>query len=283
MINGIILDIDGVISGDKKGYNWPDPHPDVVHAIKSINARGITVSLCTGRGTFGIHHFVKLLELKNPHIGDGGAVIIDVYRDMILDSHPIDPKIVARLVDHLQQKNLYLELYTVQDYYIESGSEKDITEKHASVLGKKSIAVSSLSSLGTSDEVIKIMPIAGGAAQKKEVESIFRDYEDILTLQWGTHPSANPYEFGIITTKGISKGTAATKLMSLLDIRNEDVLGVGDSTTDWDFIKQCGFAGAMGNASTDLKRNVETKEHYRIGPDVDHNGLLDIFRHFELL
>jgi len=199
MIKGLILDIDGVISGDKKGYNWPDPHPKVIWAIKNIHNKGIPISLCTGRGSFGIRHIVKLLELDNPHVGDGGAVVIDVLADKIIDAHYIDRSISKTLIPKLQESHLYLELYTVDGYMIQQGTDREITQKHTAVLRNEPNQVPSLLKEASTRDLIKIMPIANGPEEKELVIQLFQPYKDKLTLQWGTHPSADPYEFGIIT------------------------------------------------------------------------------------
>ena len=283
MINGLILDIDGVISGDRKGYNWPDPHPEVIKAIKTIHAKGIPISLCTGRGSFGMHHIVELLELDNPHVGDGGAVVIDVLANKIIDAHYIDRTISKAIVTKLQENHLYLELYTVDGYMIQQGTAREITQKNTAVLRNEPNQVLSLFKEASTRDLIKIMPIANGPAEKELVIRLFEPYKNQLTIQWGTHPSADPYEFGIITKKGVSKRTAAQKLAQSMNLDLNDVLGVGDTITDWDFIQLCGYAGAMKNATDDLKRNVLTKKHSVIGGSVDNNGLLDIFRHFKLI
>ncbi|EKE14511.1 MAG: hypothetical protein ACD_12C00460G0001 [uncultured bacterium] len=66
-------------------------------------------------------------------------------------------------------------------------------------------------------------------------------------------------------------------------IKSEEILGVGDSLTDWDFIGVCGYAGAMGNATSDLKKLVLSKrKNGYVGKSIDENGILDIFEHFGL-
>ncbi len=45
MIKAIILDVDGVIIGEKIGYNSPHPHPDVVTALKKVREKGIAICL----------------------------------------------------------------------------------------------------------------------------------------------------------------------------------------------------------------------------------------------
>jgi len=54
--------------------------------------------------------------------------------------------------------------------------------------------------------------------------------------------------------------------------------------SDGEFMYECGYAAAMGNASEELKVQVQTKrkEKYFIAPHVDDNGILDVFEHFSL-
>jgi len=40
-IKAIILDVDGVIVGDKAGYNAPYPPPEVINKLKQIREKGV--------------------------------------------------------------------------------------------------------------------------------------------------------------------------------------------------------------------------------------------------
>jgi len=40
-IKAIILDVDGVIVGEKIGFNAPYPHLDVINKLKQIREKGI--------------------------------------------------------------------------------------------------------------------------------------------------------------------------------------------------------------------------------------------------
>lgn len=88
-IKGIILDIDGVIVGEKIGFNSPDPHPDVIKRLREIRKQGIFVSLCTGKPHFAIKSIIKAAELDNMHITDGGGVIIDPIDNIVVKKHPM--------------------------------------------------------------------------------------------------------------------------------------------------------------------------------------------------
>ena len=104
-------------------------------------------------------------------------------------------------------------------------------------------------------------------------------------LSWGIHPVALPLQFGIVTAKGISKKNAAEEIVKNADISFNEVLGVGDSKSDWQFIQLCRYGSAMGNASEELKELVlsKGKDFSFIAPSVDENGILDVFKNFNLV
>jgi hydroxymethylpyrimidine pyrophosphatase-like HAD family hydrolase len=86
-----------------------------------------------------------------------------------------------------------------------------------------------------------------------------------------------PLQFGIITAPDTTKKQGALDIAKILDVPIENFLAVGDSTSDWKFMKICGFVAAMGNASDELKELVITKDNKGyIGESVDENGIIEI-------
>ena len=284
MIKGLILDVDGVLVGGKQGYNWPNPHPQIIQALKLLRKKGITVSLCTGKGTFAIKDIVLSANLDNVHIGDGGALVVDIIHNKIIDQHIIKSPDVKSVVKTLLSEGIYIELYTQDGYFIQKDQIGEKTTKHKDILYKEPFVVNSLEKVANDLQIVKIMPVADDENQKKIISNLFEPYQKNLTLQWGVHPIALPYQFGMITSKGISKKHAALVISQHTGIPLSEMLGVGDSMSDWLFMEICGFVGAMGNASQELKEKVlSKKESGYIGKSVDENGLIDILDHFDLL
>lgn len=284
MIRGIILDVDGVIVGSKKGYNWPMPHPDVIVALKRLREKGIFVSLCTGKGTFAIKGIVEAAHLDNLHIGDGGAVVMDFLRNVVVEKHVIAGDQAQRVIAMLQSRGTYVEVYTVEGYYVQRHAVGHITTEHTAILNREPVIVDLLGEVVSSNDVVKVMPVAKDENEKQEIIAAFAPFAGLLSLQWGIHPTALPLQFGIVTAPNISKRHGALTIAKHTHIPLAQILGVGDGMSDWNFIELCGFAGIMGNASEDLKRIAVTKDEgkYHIGPSVDENGLLELFDHFGL-
>lgn len=283
-INAIILDVDGVIIGEKIGFNSPYPNQLVTEKLKEVQNSGIPIILCTAKPNFALKKVITDSHLDNFHITDGGGVVIDPLHNKVLNKNIIPSDIVLRVVSTLIEANIYTELYTLDNYVIESGQLGEITNKHMLVIQSPPLQVKSLVSSLVDLEVTKIMPIAIDTEDKIRVDKILQQFVPEVTVSWGVHPLILPLQFGIVTAPGISKSIAASEILKNIGVGTEETLGVGDSTSDWQFIESCGYAVAMGNASEELKQLILSKgdEYSYIAPSVDDNGILSVFNHFNI-
>lgn len=279
--SAVILDVDGVIVGEKIGVNSPHPHPKVMQALCLMRERGIHIVLCTAKPHFAIRDIIEDAHLNNPHITEGGAVIIDPIDNAIVEKHIIENAVAKEAVQAYLAKKVYTEIYTIDNYYVQKNQTSFITERHAHILQARPVIADSLVMECEEREVVKVMPIASNERDKERLTKFFKSFEGRLTLHWGVHPVALPLQFGIITAKDVSKKSAAIAVSRSLQIPLENTLGVGDSLSDWQFIELCGYGAAMGNASDELKKLVLSKGvRSCIGAAVDENGILDIFEYF---
>lgn len=282
-IKGIILDVDGVIIGEKIGFNSPNPHIDVINKLREIRNKGISISLCTAKPHFSIGKIIKDAELNNYHIADGGSVIINPIDNTIVKKHIMYKNKVKDILEMYIANNVYTEFYTVDNYFIQESQQCDITPKHIHILQENPVILNDIANESIKYDVTKIMPIAVDEKDQNRVTELFEKMNTGLTLSWGIHPVANPLKFGIITAPGISKKQGAIEIANNMRVPLENILAVGDSTSDWQFIELCGYGAAMGNASQRLKELVKTKEegHFYIGGDVDENGIIEILNYFK--
>jgi hypothetical protein len=280
-IQAIILDIDGVIVGEKIGYNSPHPHSDVLSKLSTISANGTAVILCTAKPHFAIGDIIRGANLSNPHITDGGGVLICPVSNTVLKKSVIDSNEAKRIIKACLQNNIYIEAYTTDKYIIQNSQVCDITPQHTHILQTPPTIVDDI--LSVDEEITKIMPVVHGDTGKKDFGKLFNSLNTDLVLSWGVHPVALPLQFGIITAAGISKREGALDILDSLNISPENTLAVGDSTSDWQFIEMCKYAAAMDNATSELKELALTKgTNATIGGHVDQNGALEIFDFFKL-
>lgn len=282
-IKAVILDVDGVIVGDKVGFNAPYPPLEVINKLKQIREKGIYIILCSAKPYYSVKKIVDDARINNVQTSLAGAVLIDPTNNKVIKKYIINNNDAVSLIKKFLDKNIYIEFYTTDNYYIQKSQQNKITELHNFTLSFKPIIVDDLVDQVKKSEVVKILPVTKTDQERKIVEKIFSDYKEKLVIGWSTHPAIKGYFFGNITTQGISKKQSVLEIVDLYQINTEEILGVGDSLADWDFIEVCGFAGAMGNATDDLKKLVLSKgSNGYVGKTVDENGILDIFEHFGL-
>ena len=281
-IKGIILDVDGVIIGEKIGFNSPHPHNEVINKLKTIKNKGIDISLCTAKPYFAIQKEIEDASLNNLHITDGGSVIINPIDSIVESKHILDKEQARALLNMCIENNIYVEFYTVDNYFIQKGQECEITKQHIHILQKEPIILKDLVEQSMNEEITKIMPIALNKEDIERVNNLYKELNLNLSFNWSVHPVALPLQFGIVTATGISKKQGLLTISESSNIPLENMLGVGDSTSDWNFLQLCGYVAAMGNASEDLKQLVKEKEenHYYIGEHVDKNGIIGILDYF---
>lgn len=285
MIKAIISDVDGVIIGEKIGYNSPHPHPDVVEALKKVREKGVAVSLCTAKPHYAISEEINGSNLHNPHIADAGAVIIDPIDNIIVEKHVLDKSLVKEILQALLEADVYVEFYTIDDYFIQKSQTSEITEKHTHILQREPRMLLDVVEESKVYEITKIMPIVKNSEDKTRVAKLLELFSSKASISWGVHPVALPLQFGIITSLGSSKKEGAEAIVTTLGISFDEVLGIGDSTSDWNFIQLCGYGATLANGTEELKECLKSKgeKNYFVSKkSVDENGLLEILKHFSL-
>ena len=276
MKKAIILDVDGVIIGEKKDVNTPHPHPAVIEKLKAVRMSGIPIVLCTAKPAFAIEYEIKEACLDNPHIADGGGLLVD-NDGVVAKQYPLDSEIAGQVVAALLAKNIYTEVYTADQYYIQESQKGNMTDRHNFVLQRSPVTVPNLVEFCRTANITKIMQIVANESKKSFGESVFAPFSEKTSLYWAVHPPILPLQFGVITAQNITKRQGARDIAEILDIPIKNFLAVGDSTADWKFMELCGYTGAMGNASDELKESVKTKsKNGYIGNHVDENGVIEI-------
>ena len=159
-INGIILDIDGVLIGEKKGFNFPEPNQEVINALKKIKSKGVVLSLCTAKPYFSIKNIVQRAKLNNQHISNGGALIIDTINNKIAKSHKIKSKVSSQILCDFIKDDVYVEFYTNDKYFVQKSQISIITNQHTKILKCKPRITNSLTRCALKSVVIEIMPVA---------------------------------------------------------------------------------------------------------------------------
>src|SRR6185312_2099461 len=177
MIKAIIMDVDGVIVGKTQGVNFPLPNNKIIQALKDLQKKHIPVVLCTAKFNYAIRDIILKAELRNPHITDGGALIIDPLENKVIKEHVIANTLVEKIVEKAVGEGFYTEVYGANEYYLQKNHVNEFTDKRIRILQKKHIEIDSLLSVIKNIDVIKVTIFVHNQYDKNRVEELLKQFE----------------------------------------------------------------------------------------------------------
>lgn len=285
MIKAIVTDVDGVIIGNKHGFNFPLPSTGVMEAFAQLKAKEMPVVFCTGKASYAINNLIQETGFNNPHIGDGGPLIFNPIESKIIKKHTLGSKLTKEIVTAFLLKNIHVSINTATDTIVDKTHNSSITEKRKGVLEKDLAVTDSLIDHTESVEVLKVTLTLQSEDEVEVARKILDLFKDKVHFIWTHHPMTGDWTYAVITAKGVSKLTASQEVASILGIDMNDILGIGDTLGDWIFMKECGYAASVGDRSPELQENVKTKGqgNFFVAPSVDENGMVAILKKFDLI
>lgn len=242
----LILDLDGTTIVN---YSSNPPTPRVTEAIKKAHKR-IHISIATGRPLYIVRHLIDHLEISGPCILNNGSQIYDPVKKKIIHEVIFNRELVPKIYEFCKKRGLDVRMFN-----------------------------------GTRDIVYK-----GGAFPRK-VLSLYIPKGSIKTIDAleaycstlpyvATHRMITPEE-GFhsveITHADASKLHGIVEVMRHLNIKTEEIIGVGDSYNDYPLLMACGLKIAMGNAVPELKAIADF-----IAPSVEEDGVATVIEKFIL-
>lgn len=272
-----ILDVDGVLVGTERGRNFPDPSVEVLAGLSELKKSGHHICLCTGKPLMGALSIVEAAELDDPHITDFGIVVSNPCRNELIRVAILPSSELATVQEVLLEEKIYFELYTQDDFFIESKSDGEHSRMHAEILQRKPLQLSSFEEL-EEQAIIKLFLVVDGPEQRDLLDSLIRPLLSDIELNWTINPNALPAQYGWLSAKTASKAAGVREVSEYLGVPLSEFLAVGDHLSDWQFMEQCGIAMTLMNASPEMQRLVlEKSDLCRVLPDVNQDGILELF------
>ncbi|HSW87961.1 MAG TPA: HAD-IIB family hydrolase [Candidatus Saccharimonadales bacterium] len=261
----LLVDFDGTIASGIPG----DITTNLQFAIKKIINNGYIFSIVTGRPYFGrIKEVCQELDLKSPQIAYGGAEIRDPKNDGILWAKYLKDTEASGIINYFLKNNIYFVvekddfLYTPdgkQALYISSFTVKDVKEAKLYNIPKI------------------VLPSTINQFSEAKLESII---DDLQTLYKDLHIIKGKIGefYGLdITAGGANKHISVLEYSKLLNLKQEEIIGVGDNYNDFPLLTACGLKVAMGDAPKELKDIADL-----IVPTQQEDGLLTVIETYLL-
>lgn len=243
MFKLIALDLDGTLTNDKKELtNY------TVETLHEAAAKGLNISLVSGRPTLGILPVAKRLELSR--IGGyilayNGGHILDCKTGKDIYKSVFPRNCIEEAVEYAREYNVAIMSYDDTGIVTEGPMDKYV--EHESFVN--AIPAKRVDSLPDYlDYPFVKMVISGDPAvldvMEKPMAEHFRGKLDIYR--------AEPIYLEVMPL-GIKKSAGLQRLMDYLNIKKEELMACGDANNDLPMMELAGFSVAVSNAYESVK------------------------------
>lgn len=238
------FDLDGTIIKKDRTVSRRD-----LEAIARLKAHGTKIAFATGRAVFSAKHLFDLVGVDGLSAFNSAALIYDPVAMKPFRQWNLEKESLQRFVAEAKALNLYAELYTGENYYIEQVTPYTAVHNHYLPMAP---TVKCFSDLIAEEPIIKLCFAARTGAEEEKLRYFI-----------ARHPQ---FHYGIATGAAHSDmifcnatNPEATRENVFEIIRNElgidasEIMSFGDGESDRTFIQKAGIGVAMGNAPQSVK------------------------------
>ncbi|MFH0702993.1 MAG: Cof-type HAD-IIB family hydrolase [bacterium] len=251
----IALDIDGTIMDHQ--FKISDRVKETI--LKAINSN-IYVVLATGRMYSSTVPIALETGILTPLITYQGSLIKEFFKsDKTLLHHTISTEQTKKIIEELRNFKVQINVYIDDKLYIED--ENHIIKEYAE---KRFITYHKIESFDkiTDFEPTKILAIDNDIDKVTEIKEYLKNkYMKYLNITKSTP------EYCEVVSNLASKAKAILYLADIWDIKQSEIMAIGDQDNDKEMLKIAGTAVAMKNCPENLKKTA----HY-ITDTVDNDG-----------
>jgi Cof subfamily protein (haloacid dehalogenase superfamily) len=219
--------------------------PRVKAAVARALARGVVVTIATGRGIWPTAQFAAELGLTAPLICFQGGLVYDFRAQRILHETRLAPVVIPAIVRLAAERGWSLEFETPYVIYLQRGFT------HSELL----MDLLKTANLGWVDDFLTELPetphkfllSVSDPAQRDPLAAELRAAWDQRLARLTIVPSHPVLVEGI--PDGLSKAVGLAWLAEQRGIRPEEVMAVGDYNNDVEMLEWAGLGVAMADGS----------------------------------
>ncbi|MGR6837062.1 Cof-type HAD-IIB family hydrolase [Syntrophomonas erecta] len=217
-----------------------------VRAIQEVQARGVRVTLATGRMYRSALPYAKQLQMDLPLITYQGALVKNSRSGDILYYRPVAYNVSVEIMQYFRRAGVHFHTYLDDQLYLEGLTEEG--KMYSNLAGVEPVIVKDLFEAIKGNHPIKIMAVTDN-------EKMLVEMEEELKHRYGKSLNitrSKPF-FLEIMDREANKADALQVVANHYGIKRSQVLAIGDSYNDLAMIEWAGIGVAMGNARKVVK------------------------------
>ena len=240
-------------------------------ALKQAQENGAQIVLSSGRSTNSVKNIANDIGDNKYIICGNGSLIYDLQKEEIIYDKFIDKKKALQIINICEQNSIYYNVYTenmviaktlsnnVMFYHQENANKPDSKKtkinlveniyEYVQNLENENIlkfTISDTSSIIFNSIIRKLREI-------KNIDVLDVAHMSRKIIKAGTEEVSLEYYYTEITSKDVDKWKAIEWLAKELDIKEKEIMAIGDNVNDKLMIENAGLGVAMGNSAPYIK------------------------------
>ncbi|ERJ12899.1 Cof-type HAD-IIB family hydrolase [Haloplasma contractile] len=257
----IALDIDGtLLTTDHKISELTR------RTITEVSDTGIPVVICTGRAIQGVEPIIDELNLDLPFITYNGAMILMGKSKELLFEQKLSKEDAIDIYQLGQHYDTTIILWNHNKLYVNKLNER--ATKYGKAANTEPIVIQDIVEV-VKDGATKLLWYDDVKTISKFESSVLNQIGDTINYH-----TSKPFYLEFVDYRA-SKALALKRLGQKLNIKQHEMIAVGDGFNDLSMIKYAGLGVAMGNASRVIK---EAADYVTYSNDQD--GIAQVINKF---
>ncbi len=254
----VAVDLDGTMLNQ-----YGDITEKTKNVIKKTIEKGIDVIIASGRPIDSIKSIAKEIDSKNYFIAGNGALIYDIQKDEIIYDKFLPKEKVLEIIKLCEENSISYNVYTDKTilanalkynvlYYQKENLKKEESKKtkisivediYEYVKSRENEKFLKITICDESESIFK--SIIKKLRQIDKIEVMDTSHMSRKTIMQGTEEITIEYYYTEITLENVDKYNAIEYLINKLNIKNEEVIAIGDNINDKKMIENAGLGIAM--------------------------------------
>ncbi len=227
-------------------------------AIREAVARGVIVTIATGRMYESAQKIAKEIGIDVPLISYNGALVQTAVSEEVLMKRCLDEDAARAVLDLFREKGWYIQLYRDDTLYVDKAT--DDTRAYEARVETTAVEIGEAFYENPRD-ILKMLAISDPEKIDFVEETVHASFAGKVFA-----PRSMPRFLEIVNAK-VNKGEALRFVAEHFGVARDEVMAIGDSNNDIAMVEYAGLGVAMGNASPRVKEaaDVMTKSNQEDG------------------
>lgn len=263
----ITIDLDGTLLN-----KYGEVTEYTKNVIKKTTEKGVLVVLASGRISESVLTIAKEIGANKYYISGNGSVLYDMQKDEIIYENYLNKEKVLEIIELCDKNSIYYNIYTENAVLAKSLNYNvafynyENTKKSSDKKTDINI-VDDMYNYIKNSNINKFLKITICDESKIVFSSIIKkikNIEDIDVLEvshmsqkkikTGTKEVEVGYFYTEVSSENVDKWYAIEKVMQIENIKQEEVMALGDNNNDIVMIKNAGLGVAMGHSNNEVKK-----------------------------